>query len=56
MGGGLTPCRQLRPSLRRELVNASNSHVMDGGGELMKVKHSEKLIKVWTAQLLPKPL
>ena len=30
MSGGLTPCRQLRPSSRRELVSASNSHVMEG--------------------------
>ena len=28
MSGGLTPCRQLRPSSRREHVSASNSHVM----------------------------
>ena len=32
MSGGLTPCRQLRPSSRRELVSASNSHVMEAGG------------------------
>ena len=30
MSGGLTPCRQLRPSSRREHVSASNSHVMGG--------------------------
>ena len=28
VSGGLTPCWQLRPSSRRELVSASNSHVM----------------------------
>ena len=42
MSGGLTPCRQLRPSSQREHVSASKSHVMgkkkkkndddDGGG------------------------
>ena len=26
MSGGLTPCRQLRPSSRREHVNASRNH------------------------------
>ena len=46
MSGGLIPCRQLRPSSRREHVSASNSHVMGGGGkgggvELMKFKHSK---------------
>ena len=35
-GGGLTPCRQLRPSSRREHVSASNSHVMGGGEEEKK--------------------
>ena len=25
-GGGFTPCRQLRPSSRREHVNASSNH------------------------------
>ena len=66
-GGGLTPCRQLRPSSRREHVSASNSHVM-GGGERNKEKKKrkkekekkslivEKLIKVYTAQLPSKNL
>ena len=27
MSGGLTPCRQLRPSSRRELVTALNSQI-----------------------------
>ena len=36
--GGLTPCRQLRPSSRREHVSASNSHVM--GGERKRKKRS----------------
>ena len=27
MSGGLTPCRQLRPSSRREHVRASNSQI-----------------------------
>ena len=30
MSGGLTPCRQLRPSSRRELVSGSNSHGLLG--------------------------
>ena len=34
MSGGLTPCRQLRPSSRREHVSASNSHVMGGGKDM----------------------
>ena len=52
MGGGLTPCRQLRPSSRRELVSASNSHVMGGGtheSQTLEKPHEsqtlEKLIK-----------
>ena len=62
MSGGLTPCRQLRPSSRREHVSAFNSHVMGikkrkkKKKKLMKVKHSEQLIKVCTAQLLSKTL
>ena len=59
MGGGLTPCRQLRPSSRREHVSASNSHVMGGGKEKEKKGQIvEKLytIKVYTAQLLSKNL
>ena len=35
VSGGFTPCRQLRPSSRREHVSASNSHVMEK--KLMKV-------------------
>ena len=54
MSGGLTPCRQLRPSSRRELVSASNSYVMEGGEK--KLEKLEKLIKVCTAQLLSKTL
>ena len=42
MSGGLTPCRQLRPSSRREHVSASNSHVM-GGTNHESQSHSEKL-------------
>ena len=49
MSGGLTPCRQLRPSSQREHVSASNSHVMEGGGKGKKKKKKgqivEKLIK-----------
>ena len=41
MSGGLTPCRQLRPSSRREHVSASNSHVM-GGEEIKKKKKKKK--------------
>ena len=41
MSGGLTPCRQLRPSSRREHVSASTSHVMGGGGR-NKEKEKEK--------------
>ena len=48
VSGGLTPCRQLRPSSRREHVSASNSHVMGGGPHDQTL---EKLIKVCTAQL-----
>ena len=48
---GLTPCRQLRPSSRRELVSASNSHVIGNEGHTL-----EKLIKVCTAQLPSKTL
>ena len=55
MSGGLTPCRQLRPSSRRELVRASNSHVMAGGGG-HESQTLEKLIKVYIAQLLSKTL
>ena len=33
MSGGLTPCRQLRPSSRREHVRASNSQIGWGGEE-----------------------
>ena len=40
MSGGLTPCRQLRPSSRREHVSASNSHVM---GKMGKTHESQTL-------------
>ena len=40
--GGLTPCRQLRPSSRREHVNASSNHRL--------------FIKTRTAQLLSRNL
>ena len=70
MSGGLTPCRQLRPSSRREHVKASKSY----GMEKRKKKEKEKetthkslkresqieakssLIKVCTAQLPSKTL
>ena len=64
MSGGLTLCRQLRPSSRRELVSASNSHVLGkkmGGGKPQGKKNHEsqtlgKLIKACTVQLLSKTL
>ena len=46
---GFTPCRQLRPSSRREHVKASKSQM--GWGKTIK-----RLIKVCTAQLLSKTL
>ena len=60
MSGGLTPCRQLRPSSRREHFSASNGHVMEKKNKEKKKKQEsqivEKLIKVYTAQLLSKNL
>ena len=38
MSGGLTPCRQLRPSSRREHVRASNSQMGWGNGKWGKKK------------------
>ena len=65
MSGGLTPCRQLRPSSRREHVKASKSYM-----EWKKKKQTthkslkresqieakSSLIKVCTAQLPSKTL
>ena len=38
MSGGLTPCRQLRPSSRREHVRASNSQIGLGGKKQKKTR------------------
>ena len=56
MSGGLTPCRQLRPSSRRELVSASNNHVMEKKKKTHESQTLEKLIKVCTAQPLMRGL
>ena len=48
MSGGLTPCRQLRPSSRRE--RASNSHMMGGGTH--KSLYSGSRIKVGDHKIL----
>ena len=52
---GLTPCRQLRPSSRREHVRASNSQ-MGQGKKTEHIQTIKQLIKVCTAQLLLKTL
>ena len=41
MSGSLTPCRQLRPSSRREHVSASNSHVMGGNNKRKESRRSD---------------
>ena len=52
--GGLTPCRQLRPSSRREHVSTLNSHVNGGGTH--ESQTLEKVVKACTPQLLSKTL
>ena len=54
MSCGLTLCRQLRPSSRREHVSASNSHVITKKKKTRESQIVERLIKVYTAQLLSK--
>ena len=61
VSGGLTPCRQLRPSSRREHVRASNSQMgwKKRKKERKKDEHIQtikQLIKVCTAQLPSKTL
>ena len=71
MSGGLTPCRQLRPSSRREHVKASKSYMewKKNGKKKQKKQTTHKslkresqieakssLIKVCTAQLPSKTL
>ena len=41
MSGGLTPCRQLRPSSRREHVKASKSYMESKKKEKKKEKEKE---------------
>ena len=48
VSGGLTPCRQLRPSSRREHVSASNSHVMSCEG---LSKRKPKIIIGWVRRV-----
>ena len=67
MSGGLTPCRQLRPSSRREHVKASKSYGMEKKQKEKQTTHKSlkresqieaksSLIKVCTAQLPSKTL
>ena len=68
MSGGLTPCRQLRPSSRREHVKASKSYGMEKTKKNKKqtthkslkresqIEAKSSLIKVCTAQLPSKTL
>ena len=67
MSGGLTPCRQLRPSSRREHVKASKSYGMEEKQKEKQTTHKSlkresqieaksSLMKVCTAQLPSKTL